>query len=99
LDAISAARALGRLNLGDALALCVVMAERDPARYSRAATRWLSRFADEATDVSLEEIQLVTAALAALPRARELALPVLREFVRGRQLVTVQSVFEDFVEL
>jgi hypothetical protein len=31
LDAISAARAMGGLSLGDALALCVVLAERSPA--------------------------------------------------------------------
>jgi hypothetical protein len=47
--------------------------------------------------VSLEEAQLVAAALAALPASRQLALPVLRELVRLRRLVTVQSVFEDFV--
>jgi hypothetical protein len=32
-----------------------------------------------------------------LPIAPRVALPMLREFVRARQLVTVQSVFEDFV--
>jgi hypothetical protein len=97
LDAISAAKAMGSLSLGDALALCVVLAERDPVRYRRAASRWVARFADEASDVSLEEIQLVAAALAALPKAPKLALPLLRELVRVRQLVTVQSVFEDYV--
>jgi hypothetical protein len=51
----------------------------------------------EAPDVTLEEMQLVSAALTALPASRELALPVLRELVRFRQLVTVQSVFEDYV--
>ena len=89
---------MGRLSLGDALALCVVMAERDPARYARATPRWLARFAEEARDVSLEEVQLVTAALAALPTAKHVALPVLRELVKRRRPVTVQSVFEDFVE-
>jgi hypothetical protein len=47
--------------------------------------------------VSLEETQLVAAALAALPKVPNLALPLLRELVRVRQLVTVQSVFEDYV--
>jgi hypothetical protein len=88
---------MGGLGLGDALALCVVLADRDPARYRRAAARWLGQFAAEASDVSLEEAQLVAAALAALPASRQLALPVLRELVRLRRLVTVQSVFEDFV--
>lgn len=96
-DAISAARAMGGLGLGDALALCVVLADRDPARYGRAAARWVARFVAEAPDVSLEETQLVAAALAALPASPELARPVLRELVRVRRLVTVQSVFEDYV--
>jgi len=43
-DAISAAKAMGGLSLGDALGLCVVLAERDPAKYPRAATRWIGRF-------------------------------------------------------
>jgi hypothetical protein len=97
LDAISAGKAMGRLSLGDALALCILMAERDRIRYRRAAPRWVSRFLEEAPKVSLEEAQLVAAALAALPTIPRLALPVLRELVRERQLVTVQSVFEDFV--
>jgi hypothetical protein len=97
LDAISAAKAMGNLNLGDALALCVVLAERDRARYHRAAVRWIARFLAETADASLEEAQLVSAALSALPAAPSVALPMLREFVRARQLVTVQRVFEDFV--
>ncbi len=88
---------MGGLSLGDALALCVVLADRDPARYPRAAARWVARFAVEAPDVTLEEMQLVAAALAVLPTSRDLALPLLRELVRVRQLVTVQSVFADFV--
>jgi hypothetical protein len=86
---------MGGLALGDALALCVVLAERDPDRYRRAAPRWLARFIDEAGDVPLEEAQLVQAALAALPAAPFLARTVLRELVEARQLVTVRSVFED----
>ena len=31
----------------DALALCELLAKRDPARYDRAALRWLERFIDE----------------------------------------------------
>jgi hypothetical protein len=37
-----AARAIGGLSLEDALCLCALMAELDPARYERAALRWLS---------------------------------------------------------
>ena len=88
---------MGGLSLGDALALCVVLAERDRTRYARAAVRWVARFLAETPDASLEEAQLVTGALAALPSAPEVALPMLRAFVGARKLVTVQSVFEDYV--
>ena len=88
---------MGGLSLGDALALCVVLADRDPVRYRRAAPRWVARFAAEAPDVSLEETQLVAAALAALPTSPKLALPLLRELARVHQLVTVESLFENYV--
>jgi hypothetical protein len=96
-EAISAAKAMGGLSLGDALALCVVLGERDRTRYDGAAVRWLARFLAETSDASLEEAQLISAALAALPAAPQVALPMLRGFVRARDLVTVQSVFGDFV--
>jgi hypothetical protein len=98
-DAISAAKAMGGLTLGDALALCVVMAERSPQQYERAAGRWVSRFVEETPDASLDEVQLITAALAALPRSPELARPVLRELIRHRRLSTVEGVFGDFLEV
>jgi hypothetical protein len=53
-DAISAAKAMGGLSLGDALALCVVLSERNPSQYHRAAGRWISRFLGETPDASLE---------------------------------------------
>jgi hypothetical protein len=42
-----AARELGGLSLADALSLCELLANTDPARYERAALRWLQRFTDE----------------------------------------------------
>jgi hypothetical protein len=90
---------MGGLALGDALALCVVLAERDPDRFRRAAPRWLSRFVDETDEVPFEELQLVSAALAALPTAPYLARPILREFVQARRLVTVTAVFESVIEV
>ena len=99
LDAISAAKAMGGLSLGDALARCVVLAERDPAKYPRAATRWVGRFLEETPDATLEEVQLLTTALATLARMPGLARPMLREFASHRQLSTVSSVFADFVEV
>src|SRR5947207_8088135 len=97
LDAIAAAKQMGGLSLGNALSLCVVLAERDPVRFQRAAPRWLTRVVDEADGVSLEEAQLVSAALAALPTAPHLARPVLRDLARVRRIVTVNAVFQDAV--
>jgi hypothetical protein len=42
-----AAREMGGLSLADALSLCELLANTDPARYERAALRWLHRFIDE----------------------------------------------------
>jgi hypothetical protein len=41
------AREMGGLSLSDALSLCELLATADPARYERAALRWLQRFIDE----------------------------------------------------
>jgi hypothetical protein len=68
-------------------------------KYQRAAGRWISRFLEETPDASLEEAQLVSAALTALPRAPELARPVLRELARHRRLATVEGVLNDFVQV
>jgi hypothetical protein len=38
---------MGSLSLADALSLCELLAKTDPARYERAALRWLRRFIDE----------------------------------------------------
>jgi hypothetical protein len=38
---------MGGLSLADALLLCELLANADPARYERAALRWLQRFIDE----------------------------------------------------
>ena len=38
-----AAREMGGLSLADALSLCELLANADPARYERAALRWLQR--------------------------------------------------------
>jgi hypothetical protein len=57
------------------------------------------RFFEETPDAPLERVELITAALAALPRAPELARPVPRELVRHRNMSAVESVFRDFVEV
>jgi hypothetical protein len=57
-----AAREVGGLSLADALSLCAPMAELDPARYERAALRWLQRFIGERLP-PLAEVALAASAL------------------------------------
>jgi hypothetical protein len=65
LAAEMAAREMGGLSLADALLLCESLANTDPARYERAALRWLQRFIDERSP-PLSEVALAASALAEL---------------------------------
>ncbi|MBD0328572.1 MAG: hypothetical protein ICV64_00490 [Thermoleophilia bacterium] len=65
--ALAEARDMPTLNLADALELVVLIAEKRPDLYERAALRWLARYFGERTVTTLAEAQLVVAALAALP--------------------------------
>jgi hypothetical protein len=60
-----AAREMGGLSLADALLLCELLANTDPARFERAALRWLERFIDERLP-PLTEVALAASALAEL---------------------------------
>ena len=60
-----AARELGRLSLEDALGLCVLYLQCAPARYERAAVRWMECFIAEKRPW-LEEVGLAVGALAEL---------------------------------
>jgi hypothetical protein len=73
-----AAREMGELSLADALAFCLLLADLDPERWSRAAARWHARFVLEAPGIGLVESALVLHALQALPERPELATNTLR---------------------
>jgi len=64
-----AAREMGGLALADALMLCELLANTDPARYERAALRWLERFISERLP-PLTEVALAASALAELRHGR-----------------------------
>jgi hypothetical protein len=87
LVAEAAAREIGRVTLVDALALLVLIAEKDPRRYPRAAARWLGRWLEETPRVRLDDATFVLGALAALRDGdREQAAGVLTAACRsGRQ--------------
>jgi hypothetical protein len=62
----------------DALSLCELLANTDPARYERAALRWLQRFVDERLP-PLAEVALAASALAELRHGhRRVGVEVLR---------------------
>jgi hypothetical protein len=66
---LNAARELPQIALEDALRICLVLRDGDPARYDRAAVRWLGRFALEARTATIADLRTAAAALAALPTA------------------------------
>lgn len=66
------ATAMPRINLHDALRICLLMREQDG--YERAAVRWLGRFALEARSATVEDVQAAAAALEALPDRPDTAM-------------------------
>jgi hypothetical protein len=77
-----AAREMGGLSLADALMLCELPAAVDPARYERAALRWLERFIDERLP-PLAEVALAASALAELRHGqRNTGVEALRRLLR-----------------
>jgi hypothetical protein len=64
---IAAARELPQVALDDALRICLVLRGGDPARYERAAVRWLGRFALEARGVTIQDLRLAAQALDEMP--------------------------------
>ena len=69
-DALSSASELEHVGLAEALELCLLIADKEPQRFGRAAVRWHGRFCREA-QVDLEEAQAVLAALALLAGERK----------------------------
>ena len=77
-----AARELGGLSLADALSLCELLANVDPARYERAALRWLQRFIDERLP-PLAEVALAASALSELRHGnRNVGIEALKRLLR-----------------
>jgi hypothetical protein len=62
LNAEIAAREIGELSLGDALAYCLLLADVDPPRFDRAIARWVARFILEAPGITGTEAALAMSA-------------------------------------
>jgi hypothetical protein len=81
----AAAYELGRLTLADALLLLLLIAEKAPEKFERAAVRWVGRFAVETAGLRVPDLQLVLGAVAGL-----------REPVPRLALETLAAVAERF---
>jgi len=79
----STPRRLGRLDLDDAFGYCCLLAEKDPARYERAALRWHARLVQEAEGMTLLRAQVALAALQALPRPSWPSRGILSDLLRS----------------
>jgi len=92
LPALAAARELGWLNLGDALALCLLLADEQHASFEPAAVRWLGRYLLELKGVRLPEAQLVLSAFSTLSGpAGDIGAEALIELGRARGMVGLES--------
>ena len=65
-EALSAASELEHVGLAEALELCLLLRDKAPERFPRAALRWHGRLCRE-VDVTLEEARAVLAALRSWP--------------------------------
>ncbi len=81
---LGAARELPQIALDDALRICLVLRDGDPARYERAAVRWLGRFALEARAATIPDLRAAAAALEALPTRTAEAMEQLQRLCLAR---------------
>jgi hypothetical protein len=70
-NALACAAELKPLGLTDSLELLLLIREKAPERYGRAALRWHSRFVREVPGVELDEAQAILATLAVLAGERK----------------------------
>jgi hypothetical protein len=82
----AAAGELPTIRLDDALRVCLLIRDRDPQRYERAALRWVARFAVEAGAATLGDVQAAAHALARLPSEPEEAMGELQVLCLAHRL-------------
>ena len=76
----AAAAELPRVDLGDALAVCMAIREAEPDRFERAALRWLARYAVERAG-SVAEVRAAADAFATMLQRPEDALIALQRLL------------------
>src|SRR3954452_17864868 len=62
----AAAAELPRIDLDDALSICLLISEQDSARFERAAVRWLARLSLEVPTIRIEDLRAGLLAFEAL---------------------------------
>jgi hypothetical protein len=85
-EALSAASETEHVGLVEALELCLLLCDRAPEKYERAALRWHGRYCREIRDVTLQEAQAILATLALLPLVRERGASALSDLLYRRGL-------------
>jgi|tagenome__1003787_1003787.scaffolds.fasta_scaffold20663254_2 hypothetical protein len=83
-EALSATSELQFVGLAEALELTLLLADREPEKFERAAARWHVRFAQEIPHVDLRESLAVLALLTVIPVNR-LAASALAELLSRRR--------------
>jgi hypothetical protein len=63
----AAAAELPRIDLDDALAICLLIERQDGERYERAVVRWLARMVLEVPAVGIDDLREALIAFEALP--------------------------------
>jgi hypothetical protein len=76
----AAAAELPRVDLADALAVCMAIRDAEPQRFERAALRWLARYAVEKA-ASVADVRAAADAFAAMLGQPEDALTTLRRLI------------------
>jgi hypothetical protein len=86
-EALSAASEIEHVGLAEALELCLLLVDKAPDRFGRAALRWHGRYCREVRGVDMDEGVAVLAALGALrgPRSKQ-AASALAELLSRRGL-------------
>jgi hypothetical protein len=77
----AAAAELPRVDLGDALTVCVAIRDAEPDRFERAAVRWSARYAAEHAR-TIADVLDATEAMAAMPTDPGGALNALQRLCR-----------------
>ncbi|MCW3013879.1 MAG: hypothetical protein JWO02_971 [Solirubrobacterales bacterium] len=79
----AAAAELPQVRLDDALEVCVLLRDREPERYERAAVRWIARFCVEREQVSVEDVAHASTAFTLMRTNPERALSILQVLCAG----------------